>query len=1051
MNPHDPIPSDPVEFIPPPSSEATLVAKYLGTDAARGGPFALLGVTPDTFEDRDVLLALRARLDQTLAHPQSRTPEADEVRLALHAAAAQLLDPRARENAMRDWGHTARPRPQGITQAPQSPPTPDPQPFQPQARPPQRQPAPTPAPPSPQRQAPSSNQLPPPHQAQSIASLQIQHDMVLAIAACGGWNDRALRRVISLAQTRGVPMPEITQAIQDFSPRPHAEAPPLHQTRHPHAPPLYTQPPHAYSHASQAPSAPAHANRSDPSRAPVPYAFTAKPRRVIPFPLILAGVAVVAGSLLILGSVALFTSQNAAPTTPTGPGTTQGTNAAGGDIPPGPPRDTDGQLFKWAGERPPGASQPASQPVGTTTDAARAARELQLAVQALTLDPEAALPRVERAIQECATAWPRMTASELATTVASVVELFYRTNEPEQIDTLLRAIIDPTSVGAPALQPRPATRPWTKERVLARAWTAGLLTRLGRERNLPYALLADIDRELQNLLDGPRPLNDPAFDAGLVDALQSLAPKLAQDPARTAPGVWDGWIQAAIAAAALQPTRATDVWISALDALLPLADKPGVQPLIEQLVTQIRWQGDARAQRWLMARFDSLDTQRDAIVAITRALTSKSSVPGIDITMALSPAATEADRRLLRQRYADALGVGVAKDADALTQLWTEHARLASERAAAAQTIIDRLVALSFAAIVNDAAWLRWRGSLLEASDTLTSADQTLQALLARDTSPLPTNASLRSDAPPQWAPRYIAAGAEIPTRLALISELGRSAVDLHPADAEIILNESLRGTPIQVRDAARTAVVVRASSPVMINAMLEALPTAPRVTSTGEIIASLSLSSGISLDNANWRIEARRLLVERLLALMADRGPMRVADDLVSALAYSYESRASLTPLPATSMSVTVLDSDDPGKDAERNIARVLTIWWAIATDLPRPRDFALTLPEIQSRRAARLAVASGSIQRFAAEQISLTEVMAYVVAAEQPSHAAEAARTLDELTQKIRAATHVASQCLDTELAMLRLWSLRFGDLDANTQSESELTPPTSEEPSP
>jgi hypothetical protein len=765
----------------------------------------------------------------------------------------------------------------------------------------------------------------------------------------------------------------------------------------------------------------------------------------------LAGMAVIAGSLLILGSVALLTRKNAAPAGPVGPGATQGASAPSADTPPGPPRDTDGQLFKWAGDQPSNASQPASQPVGTTTDAARAARELQLAVQALTLDPEAALPRVERAIQECASAWPRMSTSELATTVASIVELFYRTSDPEQTDTLLRAIIDPTSVGAPALQPRPAGRPWTKERVLARAWTAGLLTRLGRERNLPYALLSDIDRELQTLLDGPRPMNDPPFDAGLIDALQSLAPKLAQDPARTAPGVWDGWIQAAIAAAALQPTRSTDVWISALDAMLPLSDKPGVQPLIEQLVTQIRWQSDARAQRWLMARFDSLDTKRDAIVAITRALTSKSSVRGIDITMALSPAATEADRRLLRQRYADALGVGVAKDADTLTTLWTEHARIARERAAAAQTVIDRLVALSFAAIVNDAAWLRWRGSLIEASDTLTSADQTLQALLARDTAPLTTNASLRSDAPPQWAPRYIAAGAEIQTRLTLISELGRSTVDLHPADAEIILNESLRGTPIQVREAARTAVVVRASSPVMINAMLEALPTAPRVTSTGEIIASLSLSSGISLDNANWRIEARRLLVERLLALMADRGPMRVADDLISALAYAYESRASLTPLAGAGMSVVTLDADDPGKDAERNIARTLTIWWAIATDLPRPRDFTLTLPEIQSRRAARLAVASGSIQRFAAEQISLTEVMAYVVAAEQPSHAAEAARTLDELTEKIRAATHVVSQCLDTELAMLRLWSLRFGDFGAQDQSESQPELPPIEEPAP
>ena len=79
------------------------VERFLGPQEAAGGPFALLGISPDRCNEGSVLLALERQLDRVNAHAQCDTPEADEVRLALHAAAAQLLDPFVRRHLIARW------------------------------------------------------------------------------------------------------------------------------------------------------------------------------------------------------------------------------------------------------------------------------------------------------------------------------------------------------------------------------------------------------------------------------------------------------------------------------------------------------------------------------------------------------------------------------------------------------------------------------------------------------------------------------------------------------------------------------------------------------------------------------------------------------------------------------------------------------------------------------------------------------------------------------------------------------------------------------------
>ena len=87
------------------------IARFLGEQEAGGGPFAVLGLNPAACTDALVLSALDRQIERIDHHPECDTPEADEVRLALHAAAAQLLDPVVRRHLVAKWTGQSAPAP----------------------------------------------------------------------------------------------------------------------------------------------------------------------------------------------------------------------------------------------------------------------------------------------------------------------------------------------------------------------------------------------------------------------------------------------------------------------------------------------------------------------------------------------------------------------------------------------------------------------------------------------------------------------------------------------------------------------------------------------------------------------------------------------------------------------------------------------------------------------------------------------------------------------------------------------------------------------------
>lgn len=920
------------------NNESGLVTKFLGASAAAGGPFALLGLDPSDSGDEAVLLSLRSRLDQTGHHPEGTTPEADEVRLALHAAAAQLLDARTRASMIAKWAVA-----------------------------PNRMP-------SPRTHAPVIDEV-------DRHVMLLQHDAVMAIAACGGWNERARSRLMLMAQSRGLGPELVHAAIAQL------EGPSPATSRHATSPLRPSQPQHLTTGIASA-------TLAQPSARP-----HARSRPAIPDAVLLALGLVSAGIVAVLTLVLIVSSPGKAAPTQAGKGpapsvTTESTALE-------TPRDTQGQLFPTTPSSKPATTSVVAAPA--TTDAQRWVQKLNAAVSALATDQEDARREAIGLFRECAGRWVGLEGPDLTVVQRCLIDTLYQAESTELAIQFIDAI-----EGVPV-------QAGTRAAVLQDVWRAGILTRLSRERDLPATIHALLDERLSRALAGERPGGDPAFEAGAIVSLTVVANTIAAD------GAWDewsGWLAAVEAVARPQPSvRAGLILVGLTEAIGPIA-KPGNARFVSEAAAALAWHREPTAQRWLIARFDGLDTSREALVILTRALTAKSSVPGIDATMVLGAGAGEADRRVLRDRYAQAFGFDSVADATAIDARFGETISHLNQTDAPVQTVEDSLRQAVAWSRVSEAAWLRWRGVTERATIAL---DSTMDLGAGTQLSPpIARHAALRRDEPPVWARSYINAGSDIAARMALLRDFPGTIS--HPADAEIVLGEALRGTPAQVRESARVVVTAMAISPVMVNAMLEAVPTAPRTLATADIIAALSGRMSIALDGREWRSDARRALVERLLELMAARGDFANVDALERSLAQSHAVRAAPTPESAVASRAATVPA------IEASLAQERSAWRTAMLDLTRPRSYPDTLAQIEGGSSARLRLASGVIQRTVVAQQEIARLMGLTIASESPDRAARVWAVVSELNDRLSAATNVGTQVRDCERAMALLWEIRI-----------------------
>lgn len=160
------------------------VEKFLGPAAAAGGPFALLALAPEDCTQELIIVQLQRQLRRVASHADATGHSADEVRLALHAAAAQLLEGLSRTPGTQQFDASSRVD-VGPTES-------------------------------------QSSAAMPSHMSPGL--LAMEGDIIATMAMCGGWNAQCMHRLALIAHSRGVTQEEFLVAIDAFVKRPAASA-----------------------------------------------------------------------------------------------------------------------------------------------------------------------------------------------------------------------------------------------------------------------------------------------------------------------------------------------------------------------------------------------------------------------------------------------------------------------------------------------------------------------------------------------------------------------------------------------------------------------------------------------------------------------------------------------------------------------------------------------------------------------------------------------------------------------------------------------------------
>lgn len=146
--------------------------EYLGSAAASGGPFSILGVGHDVHDQSMILRACQARLAQINGHRRSQTQAADDVRMAVLSAASQLLDPELRADLAEQWPERVDDR--GVV-----------------------------------GESPSAWRV---DTSQQLDPRVVQQALTL-VGACGGWNARARKRLGQFARLNAVSASQLVGEI----------------------------------------------------------------------------------------------------------------------------------------------------------------------------------------------------------------------------------------------------------------------------------------------------------------------------------------------------------------------------------------------------------------------------------------------------------------------------------------------------------------------------------------------------------------------------------------------------------------------------------------------------------------------------------------------------------------------------------------------------------------------------------------------------------------------------------------------------------------------
>jgi hypothetical protein len=1038
--------------------------------------FELLGVTDADRTPERIVSALQDQLAKLNGHPDAESSEADQLRMTLHAAAADAI-----RDVLSARNIQAAPAPPVASASPASMPRAAVTPA-----------APRPAPRAAPANVAAANAAP---MQGSPVALEAMAHMILGMH--GGWNEASRRHLMLLARTHGASPDQLVRTMQGMTRRGAGAAsqrsvpPPVAAAaRAPIAPAQVAPAPVASAPVAPARSAPAArpapmAPRHGPvapvaSVAPLRAAATDVPasaqlrepraqkatisedeaiarvraiareqpdptRRLLLIIGVGGAVVILLLAVLLVAAIALSKAKKATPTpapapvattgapapsplsptpSPTGPAaTTRDPNIAAPAQPPKP-------LFETPKPNP--ATATPAQPASTTRAIRRwddMLRDLRGLAEAASSDRAATVDQFAKLFGEMGRSWVETTPDGHAAAADAVVELLFRISGDRESMQKLLAAID----AAAALDPIPRA-----EQIRSRAFAGGVIARMARERDLPSLVRGRIDEMAPRILGPSWTGSGATFRMGAVGALSEssgalLPPVVDPDAANRSILVdaWREWVRDIDAAEQGRTQEGTRRLLQGLEDVMLRGPDPIVNratyEVIGQLAVSLTWRdGDAsrdRLTRW----FDAPGINASDLHALTSALANSSSASSIDLSMVLSPTADAGQRAILRDRYAAVWSLSAAGARTAQVQELIQRARGAIDFPASDPP--SRLAAGAYMAHLNAVAAYAWAGepfpSPLFAGPSAVSAPQVPLASLPPGSTVTFTNPGGGSADAAQstWGVQYLAVGPNIPARRELLQ---RIVGPLTKLDASILANEAMRGSPQQIRQEAMGIARRFVSDAAMIEALLELAPQIPATIDNTEL---LEAATGVPLPaprDAVWRLEVRRALVARLLELLGGKA-LKEVDQLSSQFADAYAAAVNQAN-PPKDQSGAGLVIDPPAAGVSAIALR--TLWQRrAAAVLPSGRE-PMTLAQINAARPARLRLARTPIQAVSVEQANIAELMAFVVVAERPDTAPDAATILADLGQHRARAEHIFDQLEAGERAILRLWLLRFGE---------------------
>lgn len=690
-------------------------------------------------------------------------------------------------------------------------------------------------------------------------------------------------------------------------------------------------------------------------------------------------------------------------------------------------------------------------------ESGRIVKELRDAVKTAATDPGTAAKEAERLYLVLRDWWPMADFASTRAGAEAMVQLIYTLAATNEGRTHASKLIERIRVDAVRLTERraPGVAPLEAEEVSRGTWAVAFISRLSRERDL-HGIDASAAATLDDMLGASRSSAVTTFEGGAEAALGVMC-KLILKPTTSRIGIpqekteraLKAWLEC-LSAIGLSEERREQYVLDAIDVAMRSdkdpADDEAMYSAIQELVPQVKWRAAAGegekpaiptaradARQRLLGWFDDAPaiTIGDLEV-VTGQIAKNSAASGVDPTMVLGVRASAEDRARMRARYAAAWGIESNEQRARLLEDWR---RAADQELRQQESKRDdpalRLWSAARAARLNEAAQAIWAGQLDRVPGLLQEQEPQVPEGLtggksgsaaATISNPSPgvgvTRASGRArTASGSWAEQFLAADRSIPLRMERLRELELASRPLSSPDAQVLVEAACFGAPYQVQFAAQKLVAKDTNDTAVLAAVLEIMPRTPKTRYVSEMIGKLTLAQLPPVSDAQWEFAARRALVGRLLGLAAASSSEAWQENLSRAIADAY-----LRAVSEESSNQSAAD------DAMRAAQLVQTKWREQAERSPFNPSWSTTLQQIDRRAQGRRALAVGPVQRFAAEQATVIDTMAYVVAAERQDRQQRVSAALADLAKQRRDASHIYEQVAAGERAMLRLWSLRL-----------------------